>query len=71
MLLGPRRTEAIMEFWYGLFLGLLIAAGVIYSWRDYLAIKLNDQLRADLKHADEEIKRIRAWMALHVGEEKS
>jgi hypothetical protein len=59
----------MIDFLYGLFSGLLVAGSIVYSAREYFAVKTNDKMREDLQYADEEVKRLRAAMAKYVGTE--
>lgn len=51
----------------GFLLGVLASLALAYSFREYIQVKTNDKMAADLKDATAEVVRLRAWMALHVG----
>lgn len=50
----------------GTFVGSLVTFGVLWTWRDLVQVRLNDELRKDNEESREEIKRLRAQVALYI-----
>ena len=55
---------ALLIYGFAAGLGVGVAAG--FSYFDFLRIRGDDKLRADNKDSQEEIKRLRAQVALHI-----
>jgi hypothetical protein len=54
----------------GVFCGTSVTAGLAYSWREHVRVTLNETLRKDNEHLRDEVARLRAQVALHIGVEK-